>query len=123
MLNFWVIYFMLCLGTRVCPHLFLFFNMPVRLEFLKFPLPLPSRSCSLHLPFGFKQFSLYISTLDLFERIFISNSALLSVLPRKNKRDLVRREDNSELWKLYEPLSSPGYLEEKVSVVTKEKDE
>lgn len=59
----------------------------------------------------------------MFERIFISNSTLLSVIPRKNKSDLSRREDNVELWKLYERLCSPGYLEEKISAVNKEKCE
>lgn len=115
-LNFWV--FILCCALALISVYIYFFYLisPWNLSSSNFPclcLPVPA----------FFTCPLDISILDMFERIFTSNSTLLSVLPRKNKTDLSRREDDMELWKLLEHLNSPGYLEEKASAMNKEKCE
>lgn len=120
--TFWYLFYVVswhwCLSTYT-----IFSNIPMKLEFLKFPLPSPSSSCFLHLPFGFKHSLCAFLHLIRCERLFISNSTLLSVPPRRNRRDLSSGEDTLELWKVYELLNSLVCLEEKVSAVNKGKYE
>lgn len=59
----------------------------------------------------------------MFERIFISNSTLLSMPPRRSRRDLSRGEDNLKFWKLYKHPSFLVCLQQKCSAVNKENDE
>lgn len=62
---------MSCLGTSICLCILLFSNIPMKLEFLKFPLPLPSSSCFFHLPFGFKlSFCAFLYLICLREYLF-----------------------------------------------------
>lgn len=106
-LNFWA-FILCCALALVSVYIYFFYLISPW-----YCLPVPA----------FFTCPLDISILDMFERIFTSNSTLLSVIPRKNKTDLSRREDDMELWKLLEHLNSPGYLEEKASAMNKEKCE
>lgn len=106
-LNFWA-FILCCALALVSVYIYFFYLISPW-----YCLPVPA----------FFTCPLDISILDMFERIFTSNSTLLSVIPRKNKTDLSRREDDMELWKLLEHLNSPDYLEEKASAMNKEKCE